>query len=119
VKTRISILISILVLLVTLGMAESKKEAPNSGAAQQVARANAPQPVANAQTLRGETSSNVNHSPKRVISGDDAYKENCTRCHSEVPQRNSRSINTTVRHMRVRANITMDEAKAILEYLTQ
>jgi len=119
VKTRISILVSIFVLLVTVGMAQSKKEAPDGGAAQQVARANAPQSVPNAQPLRGQTGSNANHSAKRVISGDDAYKENCTRCHSEVPQRNSRSINTTVRHMRVRANISMDEAKAILEYLTQ
>ncbi len=55
----------------------------------------------------------------RVVSGDDAYKQNCTRCHAEVSKVKDRMTNTIVRHMRVRANLTQDEAKAILEYLTQ
>ena len=55
----------------------------------------------------------------RVISGDDAYKQNCTRCHAEVLKVNDRMTKTLVLHMRVRANLTQDEAKAILEYLTQ
>jgi len=59
------------------------------------------------------------HEAMHAISGDDAYKQNCTRCHSEVPQRNTRATTTILRHMRVRANLTQDEAKAILEYLTQ
>ena len=120
-KTRITTLVSILALvLVALGAAQSNpKAATESDTSQQVARANTPRPVANAQAVRGEASNNASHPSKRIISGDEAYKANCTRCHSEVPQRNVRSINTTVRHMRVRANLTMDEAKAILEYLTQ
>ncbi len=53
------------------------------------------------------------------FSADEAYKQNCTRCHSEVPPVNARRTKTIVRHMRVRANITADEAEAILQYLTQ
>ena len=55
----------------------------------------------------------------RMFSADDAYKQNCTRCHSEVPPVSARRTKTVVRHMRVRANITADEAQAILQYLTQ
>ena len=45
--------------------------------------------------------------------------EVCTRCHSEVPPVSARRTKTIVRHMRVRANITAEEAQAILQYLTQ
>jgi len=53
------------------------------------------------------------------FSADEAYKQNCTRCHSEVPPLSPRRTTTIVRHMRVRANITAEEAEAILQYLTQ
>jgi hypothetical protein len=53
------------------------------------------------------------------FSADDAYKQNCTRCHSEVTKVNERMTKTILRHMRVRANIPQDEARAILEYLNQ
>jgi hypothetical protein len=55
----------------------------------------------------------------RMISADDAYKQNCTRCHSEVPPVSTRRTKTIVRHMRIRANIPAEEAQAILQYLTQ
>ena len=54
-----------------------------------------------------------------MVSADDAYKQNCTRCHSEVPPVSARRTKTIVRHMRVRGNITAEEAQAILQYLTQ
>ena len=53
------------------------------------------------------------------IPADTIYKNNCTRCHSEVPQTNPRVATTVLRHMRVRANLTQEEAKAILDYITQ
>ena len=51
------------------------------------------------------------------FSADDAYKQNCTRCHAEVPKLDAKRSNTIMRHMQVRANLTKDEAQAILEYL--
>lgn len=56
---------------------------------------------------------------KKVIDPDDAYKNNCMRCHSEVRGYPPRMIATIVNHMRVRANMTAEEAQAILQYLTE
>lgn len=53
------------------------------------------------------------------FSPDQVYKSNCTRCHSELPKVSERRTKTIVRHMRVRANLTQAEAKAVLEYMTQ
>jgi cytochrome c5 len=53
------------------------------------------------------------------LSRDEAYKQNCTRCHNEVPKLDPKRTNTIMRHMRVRANLTKDEAQAILDYLTE
>ena len=70
------------------------------------------QPAATAQTpAKAEA-------PKR-LSADQAYKANCTRCHSELPKLDSRAMKTVLMHMQVRANIPKDEARAILDYLTR
>jgi len=53
-----------------------------------------------------------------AVDPDDAYKNNCTRCHSEVRAYSPRMTATIVNHMRVRANLTAEEADAILQYLT-
>jgi hypothetical protein len=53
------------------------------------------------------------------FTADQAYKANCTRCHAEVPKMGARRTKTVVLHMRVRANLTQDEAEAILEYLNK
>lgn len=53
------------------------------------------------------------------FSADEAYKQNCTRCHSEVPKLDPKRTTTIMRHMRVRSNLTKDETEAILEYLKE
>jgi hypothetical protein len=53
------------------------------------------------------------------FSADAAYKSNCTRCHAEIPKMDARRTKTIVQHMRVRADLTRDEAEAILEYLNK
>lgn len=53
------------------------------------------------------------------FSADEAYKSNCTRCHAEVPQMGTRRTRTVINHMRVRADLTKDEAEAIFEYLNK
>lgn len=50
---------------------------------------------------------------------DDAYKSNCTRCHVAPRRFSERKMATIMRHMRVRANLTEEEAKGILRFLTQ
>ena len=56
---------------------------------------------------------------KKVIDPDVAYRNNCMRCHSEVRGYSPRMTKTIVNHMRVRANMTAEEAQAILQYLTE
>jgi hypothetical protein len=48
---------------------------------------------------------------------DDAYKNNCTRCHAATPALPPGATRTIVMHMRVRANLTEEETAAIVEYL--
>jgi hypothetical protein len=54
---------------------------------------------------------------KTTVDPDDAYKNNCMRCHSAVRQYSPRMTAAIVTHMRVRANMTAEEAQAILQYL--
>ncbi len=53
----------------------------------------------------------------RDIDPDTAYKNNCMRCHASTQQYSPRMTKTIIMHMRVRANLTEDQAQAILEYL--
>lgn len=58
-----------------------------------------------------------NNSKKTTVDPDDAYKNNCMRCHGAVRQYLPRQTATIVMHMRVRANMTAEETQAILQYL--
>jgi hypothetical protein len=51
------------------------------------------------------------------IDPDEAYKNNCMRCHASTQQYSPRMTKTIIMHMRVRANLPEDVAQAILEYL--
>jgi len=51
--------------------------------------------------------------------GEQAYKSNCTRCHTAPPQLSERQANTVMRHMRVKANLPARDAEAIYQYLLQ
>ena len=62
-----------------------------------------------------------NPSPKsaqRTIDGEAAYKANCTRCHTSIHTYSARSMRTMIIHMRVKANLTKDEADAIFRYMS-
>lgn len=53
----------------------------------------------------------------RSVDPDTAYKNNCMRCHASTQQYSPRMTKTIILHMRVRANLPEDQARAILEYL--
>ena len=54
---------------------------------------------------------------KVSLDPDDAYKNNCLRCHATVQDYSPAKTATIVMHMRVRANLTEEETQAILRYL--
>ncbi len=53
------------------------------------------------------------------LEGEKRFRSNCGRCHTAPPKFPSRTMATIVRHMRVRANITDDDMRLILRYMTE
>lgn len=49
--------------------------------------------------------------------GEEAFQQNCSRCHSAPQELSSRISGTVVMHMRVRASLSAADAQAILHYL--
>ncbi len=49
--------------------------------------------------------------------GERKFQTNCGRCHNPPEQLSPRIAGTVVRHMRVRAMLSEEDARAILEYL--
>jgi len=58
---------------------------------------------------------------KKGLDGAQLYAINCNRCHSEryPTERTKAQWKTILMHMRVRANLPPDQAKAILKYLEE
>ncbi len=55
----------------------------------------------------------------KTFDPNDAYRSNCSRCHLAPRRFSERKMATIMRHMRVRANLTEEEAKGILRFLTE
>lgn len=53
------------------------------------------------------------------LEGEKRFRSNCSRCHAAPPKFPPRMMATIVRHMRVRANITDEDRRLILRYMTQ
>ena len=58
---------------------------------------------------------------KKKLSGAELYAINCNRCHPEryATEWTAAQWKTIMLHMRVRANLPADQAKAILKYLQE
>jgi len=48
--------------------------------------------------------------------GERAFQVNCSRCHNPPEQLNPRITGTVVRHMRVRANLSAADERALLRF---
>ena len=59
--------------------------------------------------------------PPRKLTGAELYALHCNRCHPEryAPERTPDQWKTILLHMRTRANIPAEQAKAILQYLQE
>jgi len=53
------------------------------------------------------------------MEGESRFHANCGRCHTAPPKFSPRMVATIVRHMRVRATITDEEARLILHYMSE
>ncbi len=111
-KYRISAVLSMILALILVALAAGQTSSNRSSgmaSGSQAGNATSQQKTEKAKKL---------HLP-RNFSADEAYKQNCTRCHNEVPKLDPKRTTTIMRHMRVRANLTRDEAQAILDYLKE
>jgi mono/diheme cytochrome c family protein len=53
------------------------------------------------------------------LEGEKRFHNNCGRCHMAPQKFPPRMMATVVRHMRVRATITQEDMRLILDYMTQ
>jgi cytochrome c5 len=93
--TRLLVLVCALVCLSSAGSAPAKKDA------------NAVPVVepSDAQAMR--------------VQGEQRFRANCGRCHAAPQKFPPRMMGTVLRHMRVRALITAEDARLVLFYMTQ
>ena len=58
---------------------------------------------------------------KKKLSGAELYQTHCSRCHPEryATERTEAQWKTIMLHMRVRANLPADQAKAVQKYLQE
>jgi cytochrome c2 len=56
-------------------------------------------------------------SPADTDRGEQAFKQNCARCHDAPQGFSPRISGTVVRHMRVRASLSEQDERAILHFL--
>jgi mono/diheme cytochrome c family protein len=74
-------------------------------------------PAATAATAAGRAP--VHDGAAERTEGEKRFKANCGRCHMAPQKFPPRMMATIVRHMRVRATLTDEDARLILHYMTQ
>jgi len=104
--------------LVMIATAQSQSD-KQAGSSTTSASAATPTPTVDAGTHSVPKATATKSAVKKGLTPDQMYKANCTRCHAEVPTTDARRTATIVKHMRVRANLTEQEARAIYEYLNK
>ena len=49
--------------------------------------------------------------------GQQVFMQNCTRCHDAPETPSRREVRAVVQHMRVRANLSVEDERALLQFL--
>ncbi len=75
--------------------------------------AGAPSPKASPEDAQANKREEVS------LEGEKRFRANCGRCHQAPHKLSPAMMRTAIRHMRVRANITDEDMRVILEYITQ
>jgi hypothetical protein len=83
--------------------------------------AGAPKKIHSLASATTQSTPKPEKKPKRTLSGAELYAIHCNRCHPEryAPERTAEQWQTILLHMRTRANLPVEHAKAILKYLQE
>ena len=116
-KSRILILLTAVTVWVTVGVAQQPDKVAKVEEA--IVKTQVADAVLHLAASHEQSQASIAKKTAKAIDPDDAYKSNCTRCHLAPRKFPERKMATIMRHMRVRANLTQEEAKVILGYLTE
>ncbi len=85
------------------------------------AATNAPPAAKETKTEKKPEKKTEKKAEKKKLSGADLYAIHCNRCHPEryATERSPAQWKTIMLHMRVRANLPANDAKAVLKYLQE
>ena len=70
-----------------------------------------------AQTPAPQTGQRTTKKDAKASDGAEKFQQNCSRCHNAPEGFSPRISGTIVRHMRVRASLSKEDAEAILHFL--
>ncbi len=116
-KSRILILSIIMTVWVAVGVAQQPAEVAQ--VEKVPGKTQVTEAVIDLATSHQQSQATITKKRTTAFDPDDAYKANCTRCHVAPRRFPERKMATIMRHMRVRANLTEEEAKGILRFLTE
>lgn len=78
-----------------------------------------PSPAVQANATAAGNSPSSSTAASDRLEGEKRFRANCGRCHAAPHKFPPRMMATIVRHMRVRATITDEDMRLILQYMTQ
>ncbi len=116
-KSRILVLLTILSVGVTVGVAQQPAKVAKGEKV--LGKTQVTETVLVPAASHEQSQATITKRETTAFDPDDAYKSNCTRCHLAPRRFPERKMATIMRHMRVRANLTEEEAKGILRFLTE
>jgi cytochrome c5 len=73
--------------------------------------------LAAVSTAAGSGKQDKTSRPEAPTEGERAFRQNCSRCHNAPESFSPQISGTIVRHMRVRANLSQEDERAILKFL--
>ncbi len=116
-KSRILVLLTTLSVGVTVGVAQQRAEVAKGEVVP--GKTQVTETVLVPAASHEQSQAIITKKETASFDPNDAYKSNCTRCHLAPRRFSERKMATIMRHMRVRANLTEEEAKGILRFLTE
>jgi cytochrome c5 len=102
-KRRIAIAIELICLLILFQLIATRSVAQQSP--------NSPKKQSTQTTKQSTQTAGPN------LEGEKRFQTNCSRCHNPPESLSPREVPAVVRHMRVRAMLSADDERLILEYL--